>query len=385
MTPAPFSASWDEADVERVLRRVREYRFPPSPGPASGEGGGWTYGCDAQFLRALCARWTQGWDWRAAVADLNRFPQFTAPVDGLDLHFVHLRGEAPVPRPLLLCHGWPGSHHEFRDAVEPLAFPSRHGGDATDAFDVVVPSLPGYGFSGAPAAPTDAREIARSYRALMRDVLGYDRFLAHGGDWGALVTGWLGVEHADAVRGIHLTALMLTARPAPDTAAEKQWAARRDAVQEELGAYAQLQATRPQSLAWAMSDNPVAQAAWIAERYHDWADLRSRSFAEAIPPDRLLTTIMLYAMTGSFATSTWIYRAVRDSGARRMPDGRRCTVPTGFAAFPDPRLPPPPRSYVAREYDVAHWSEMPRGGHFPGIEEPGLLVADLRAWARTLV
>ena len=379
MTPAPFSVSWDEVAMERVLSRVRDYRFPPSPGD-----GGWTWGCDAGFLRALCDRWTGGYNWRAAVADLNRFPQFTASVRGLNLHFVHVRGEGAVRRPLLLSHGWPGSHHEFWDAIEPLAFPSRSGGDAADAFDVVVPSLPGYGFSGARAAPIDQREVARMSRALMCDVLGHDRFLAHGGDWGALVTGWLGVDHAEALRGIHLTALMLSARPAPETAAEKEWAARRDAVQEEMGAYAQLQATKPQSLAWAMADNPVAQAAWIAERYHDWTDLRERDFADTVPMDRLLTAIMIYVMTESFATSTWFYRAARDGGARKMPEGRRCTVPTGFAAFPDPRLPPPPRCYVEREYDVAHWSDMPRGGHFPGIEEPGLLVAELRAWARTL-
>jgi microsomal epoxide hydrolase len=181
-TPTPFTVTWDEAAVADVLRRVREYPFPVAPIE-----GGWGCGTDPQFLRDLCAHWTDGYDWRAAVADLNRFPQFTARVEDFDIHFIHLVGEAQGKRPLLLSHGWPGSHFEFWGAAERLAFPSRFGGKAEDAFDLVIPSLPGFGFSSKPARPFGQRGTARLFNTLMTEVLGYDTYLAQGGDWGALV------------------------------------------------------------------------------------------------------------------------------------------------------------------------------------------------------
>jgi len=197
MAPTPFEITWDEAAVGRLLDRVRAYEFPPAP-----EGGGWKHGCDPSFLRDLCAYWSEGYDWRAAVANLNRWPQFIAEVDGFALHFVHVVGETEGRRPLLLSHGWPSSTFEFWEVIEPLAFPSRHGGRAEDAFDLVIPSLPGFGYSEKPKRLIDQRETARLFDRLMTGVLGYDRYLAQGGDWGALVTAMLGLNHADHARAI---------------------------------------------------------------------------------------------------------------------------------------------------------------------------------------
>ena len=377
MPPTPFEVSWDDAAVGRVLDRVRAYEFPPAP-----EGSGWAYGCDAVFLRHLCAYWTSGYDWRGAVRTLNRYPQYIARVAGFDLHYVHVVGEAEGKRPLLLSHGWPGSHYEFWGVIEPLAFPSRHGGQAEDAFDLVIPSLPGFGFSEKPRDLVDQRETARLFDALMMDVLGYGRYLAHGGDWGALVTAMLGLEHAGHVRAIHSTMLFPQPAGPPETEAEKAWAEAMQATERALGAYSFLQGSKPQSLAWAAAGNPAGQAAWLVERYHDWSDLRERAFEAVFTRDQLLTTVMIYAMTGAFTTAAWYYAAATAAGTRRLRPGERVEAPTAFAIFPDPRHPRPPRSLAERGYTVTRWTEMPRGGHFPALEVPDLLVDDLRAWAR---
>lgn len=377
MTVQPFAVDWSEAAVADVLRRVREYPWPPAP-----EGGGWSYGCDGSFLRDLCGYWTDGYDWRAAQAELNRWPQFTAEIEGLPLHLVHVVGEAGGRRPLLVTHGWPGSHYEFWAAIEPLAYPGRHGGDPADAFDLVIPSLPGFGFSGKPSRPLGQRVTARMFDALMR-MLGYDRYLAQGGDWGGLVTSYLGLYHGQRVRGIHLNMIGLRPAGGPKTQAEIDWITRTQAAMGQLGAYFQLQASKPQSLAWMAAGNPVGQAAWIAERFHDWSDLRTRPFEAVYSRDQLLTNVMLYVMTGSFMTGAWYYRALFEEGGIQLPDGARCETPTAFANFPGEALyQTPPRSWAERAYNIVRWTDMPRGGHFAAMEEPGLFVDDVRAWAR---
>lgn len=379
--PAPFEVRWSAADVEPVLAQVRAYPWPAAPAVADG----WAYGCDAEYLQGLCRYWTETWDWRATVADLNRFPQFTARVENFDVHFVHLVGEAGGRRPLILTHGWPGSHYEFWQAAEKLAFPSRHGGEADDAFDLVIPSLPGFGFSSKPERPIGQRATARLFNALMTEVLGYQSYVAQGGDWGGLVTSWLGRDHAAHVRAIHLN--MIGFRPAggPQDEAEAAWIQRQQGMMEVMGAYFRLQASRPQSLAWLGAGNPVGQAAWIAERFHDWADLSARSMDEVFPKDRLLTNIMLYVMTGSFTTGAWYYRGLLEEGGVALKPGERCETPTAFANFPgEPLYTAPPRSWAERAYNITRWTEMPRGGHFAAMEEPDLFVDDVRAWGRTV-
>ena len=379
--PIPFEVAWPEAEVDAVLAQVRRFPWPPAPAVEDG----WAYGCDAAYLKALCDFWTEAYDWRAAMAELNRFPQFTARIEDFDIHFVHVVGEAGGRRPLLLSHGWPGSHYEFWRVIEPLAFPSRFGGRPEDAFDVVVPSLPGYGFSSKPAAPIGQRATARLFDKLMTQQLGYGRYLAQGGDWGALVTTWLGVDYPEHVAGVHLNMLGLTPGTDPASAEEAEWLKRQRRAIDRLGAYNRLQRTRPQSLAWLAAGNPVGQAAWIAERFHDWADLSARSMDEVFPKPRLLANIMIYVMSGSVPTAAWYYRGLMDEGGGRLPPGARCAVPTAYASFPGDALSePPPRSLLERGYDLVRWTDMPRGGHFAAMEEPDLLVDDVRAWAKTL-
>lgn len=374
----PFTVAWDQAAIDALRARIRRYPFPPASTRPD-----WAHGCDPGFLKDLCDYWADGFEVQATIARLNRYPQIVTGIAGLDIHAVHVVGEAQGRRPLLLVHGWPGSTHEFWQVIEPLAFPSRHGGRAEDAFDLVIPSLPGFGFSGKPASAIGARTTARLFDTLMRR-LGYGRYLAQGGDWGSAVCGWLALDHAASLRSIHLNFMLVHPKAVPETDEEKAWSAARDKVQFSLGAYAVLQGTKPRSLAYAMADNPVAQAAWIVERFHDWSDRRAKPFEAIFTKDQLLTNIMIYVMNDAFVSSTWYYAAAMAEGVRQMPEGTRVTVPTAFAAFPDPRSPPPPRHWAERGYDIVRWTEQPRGGHFAAMEEPGLFVDDLRGWAGAL-
>ena len=381
----PFEVDWSPGEVAAVLDRVRTYPFPPAPDGPDGPDG-WDYGCDAAFLKDIAAYWADGYDWRAAVADLNRFPQFTARIEDFDIHFIHLIGEAKGKRPLLLSHGWPGSHYEFWGAIEKLAFPSRFGGSAEDAFDVVVPSLPGFGFSSKPARPYGQRATARLFNTLMTDVLGYDRYLAQGGDRGGLVTSWLGFDHGAHARAIHLNMIGFRPPGGAQTEAESAWIRRTKAATGKMGAYLQLQTTKPQSAAWLAAGNPVGQAAWILERFHDWSDLRTKPFVDgAYTREQLLTNVMIYVMTGSFTTGAWYYRGRAEEFASGQGDtgGQRCETPTAFANFPGEDLyNAPPRSWAERAYNIVRWTDLPSGGHFAAMEEPDLFVAELRAWGR---
>jgi len=375
----PFEVRWTEAEVGQVLDQIRAYPWPPAPAVQDG----WAYGCDGAWLKALCAHWADGYDWRAAMADLNRFPQYTARVEDFDIHFLHVIGEAGGKRPLIVTHGWPGSHYEFWQAIEKLAFPSRFGGDPADAFDLVVPSLPGFGFSSKPTRPIGQRTTARLFNTLMTQVLGYSSYLAQGGDWGAMVTSWLGRDHGAHARAIHLNMLGFRPHGGPTGEAEIAWAQKQAAAMDMMGAYFRLQVSKPQSIAWMAAGNPVGQAAWIAERFHDWSDLRAKPIDAVYPRDRLLTNIMLYVMTGSFTTGAWYYRGLVEEGGLAFEPGERLETPTAFANFPgEPLYSAPPRSFAERAYNIVRWTDMPRGGHFAAMEEPDLYVDEVRAWAR---
>jgi microsomal epoxide hydrolase len=377
--PMPFQVRWDAADVEAVMDRIRAYPWPPQPAVPDG----WAYGCDGAWLRELCAHWTNRYNWRAAMADLNRFDQFTARVEDYDIHFLHVVGEADGNRPLILTHGWPGSHYEFWQVIEKLAWPSRFGGDPADAFDLVIPSLPGFGFSSKPTRPIGQRTTARLFNALMTEVLGYTTYLAQGGDWGAMVTSWLGRDHGAHARAIHLNMLGFRPHGGPAGEAEVAWATKQAGAMEMMGAYFRLQVSKPQSLAWMGAGNPVGQAAWIAERFHDWSDLSAKTLDEAYPKDRLLTNIMLYVMTDSFTTGAWYYRGLVEEGGLAFAPGERLETPTAFANFPgEPLYSAPPRSFAERAYNIVRWTDMPRGGHFAAMEEPELFVDEVRAWAK---
>ncbi|MEI9982999.1 MAG: epoxide hydrolase [Aliidongia sp.] len=264
---APFSIAIDDATLAEIGERIRRYPWDDLP-----DAGGWSCGTDIAYLRNLARYWLDGYDWRAQEATLNRLPQFRVEIEGLPLHFVHVKGSGPNPLPLILSNGWPGSFYEFTDLVEPLAHPEQFGGRPEDSFDVVVPSLPGYGFSGRPPHPIGPRSTARLFNGLMTEALGYRSYLAQGGDWGSLVTGWLGYSHAESCRAIHLNMVGLRSpEMAPQSEAEKAWDAKYQAVFRGEGAYLQLQATKPQSLAFAMMDSPVGIAAWIIEKFAAWS------------------------------------------------------------------------------------------------------------------
>ena len=377
-----FRVSVPDATIDRIIGRVRQYQFPPSP---IDEGDAWSYGVNSAWLRGLCEYWTGGYDWRAAEARLNRYPQYLVDLDGVDLHFVKVYGESGGSRPLLLLHGWPGSHYEFWDLVDRLTFPSRHGGTSGDAFDIVLPSLPGYGFSGSPSRPVGPRTAAHLMNRLMVDVLGFETYMVQGGDWGAVVGAWMGCDYIEHCAALHLN--MIGWRPTPeDTGAgdlgEEQSIRKAMTAERPRLAYAVQQAAHPQTLGLALHDSPVGAAAWILDRFHDWTDLTDRTIDQVYSRDTLLTNVMIYLVTGHIATSLWAYRGNAEERAV-FSDGIRCKTPTAVARFPYEYIAStPPRSWVERYFNLVRWTEMPSGGHFAALERPDLLLSDLQAFAR---
>ncbi len=380
----PFKINAPLSKLDHIRERVAAYPWFPAP---ADEADSWGRGVNTAVLRDFCEHWLRRYDWRAAEADLNRWPHFITDIDGLDIHFVHVVGEAQGKRPLLITHGWPGSIYEFWGVIERLAFPSQHGGKAQDAFDLVIPSLPGYGFSGKPASPVGQRATAKMFRTLMIDVLGHERFMAQGGDWGGMVTSWLGLDHVDVVSGIHLNMIGLRPTPAtPQTDDEKAWLARTQFAMQAEGAYFMQQATKPQTLAMALMDSPVGAAAWILEKFHGWSDLKAGDLWSVYTRDQLITNIMIYLLTDSMATSVWYYRALlEENGGVGLPEGKRVEAPTGFANFPGETLyAPPPRSWAERAYNIVHWSQMSGGGHFAAMERPAEFTADVQTFAAAI-
>ncbi len=376
----PFRIDVPDEVLERIRAKVAGYVWHEMP-----DDGGWAYGTNLDYMKELCAYWLGEFDWRAQEKKLNRFSHLTAPVEGIDIHFIYEKGSGPAPLPLLISHGWPGSVAEFVEIIEPLAHPERFGGDVRDAFDVIAPSLPGFGFSGKPARPIGPRRMAALFAKLMTEVLGYDGYLAQGGDWGGAISSWLGFDHAPACRAIHINILTMRHVDDPQGAEEQAWADRFAKEQELEEGYRTQQATKPQTLSYAMMDSPVGVAAWIIEKFHSWSDIEGNDIESVYSKDELLTNIMIYLVTGTFNTASWIYYGRREEGGRLLStEGKRVEVPTGCALFPEELLAWPPRSYVERLYNVTHWTEMPRGGHFAAMEQPELLIEDIRAFARTL-
>ncbi len=376
----PFKIDVPEQTLAQIFTRVRDF-----PWSAMADLEGWEYGSNLDYMKELCAYWLDGFDWRKQEAAINQFDHFVAPVDGLDLHYIHEKGSGPAPLPLIISHGWPGTVIEFLELIGPLAHPERFGGTVEDAFDVVAPSLPGFGFSGKPPRPYGPRKIADHFNALMTDVLGYETYLAQGGDWGGAISSWLGFDHAAACQAIHINILTMRTPGEPQGPAEKTWAAQFDRDQIMQNGYRTQQETKPQTLSYAMMDSPVGVAAWIIEKFNAWSDTKGDNIESAHSKDALLTNIMVYLVTGTFNSASWIYYGRREEGGRVLSaDGKRVEVPTACALFPAELLAWPPRSYAERLYNIKQWSEMPRGGHFAAMEEPELLINDIRTFARTL-
>jgi len=378
----PFRIDVPEAVLEDLRTRLLRTRWP-------GEiaGGGWTYGTNLDYMKELVRYWLEQYDWRAQEAALNRFPQFTALVDGLEIHFIHVRGTGPKPLPLIISHGWPGSILEMMEVIGPLADPAAYGGDPADAFDVVVPSLPGYGFSAHSHQPgMTPRRIAEIFATLMTDVLGYDRFAAQGGDWGAVVTAAMARAQPERVLGIHLNMLGVRPNTGPGTPplTEEEQAYLRSVQtgrEEEVG-YQRIQGTRPQTLAYALTDSPVGLAAWIVEKFRAWSDCHG-DLESSFTKDQLLTNIMIYWITGSIGTSIQLYYESAHDSSLRLAPGERIETPVAFAAFPG-ELFSVIRPWVERALNIQQWSTPPQGGHFAAMEEPEIYVEDVRTFFRTL-
>jgi pimeloyl-ACP methyl ester carboxylesterase len=375
----PFQIEVPSRVLDDLAERLARARLPGAPADA-----GWDYGIEPGYLRRLVDYWRTDYDWRAVEARLNRLPQFVASVGGYRLHLVYEPGSGPAPLPLVLTHGWPGSFVEFEAVVEPLAHPERFGGQIEDAFDVVVPSLPGYGWSSAPPAPISPRDIARVWDELMASALGYARYVAQGGDWGGLVTSWLAVDAPSHVAAIHLNIMGL--RPylgegsAPLAPEEEAWVARTRARLARETGYQAIQGTKPQTLAYALTDSPVGLAAWIAEKFHGWSAPGPDG-----PPftmEQILTDVMIYWLTGSANTASWLYTAARRLDGMRLGRGEFVDVPTAFVSCPHDLFPAPPDRWVQRVYHCVRRTDLPVGGHFLAYERPAEFVEDVRAFFR---
>ena len=380
--PVPFMLHVADTDIADLRERLGRSRFPDSaPGEA------WAYGTDVGYLRGLLDYWRTGFDWRTEEAALNSFPQFRVGIDGVDLHYLHVPGIGPNPMPLLLLHGWPGSVFEFLEIIPRLTDPARFGGDPRDAFTVVAPSLPGYGLSFRPGQKRyGVPEMADCVAALMHDVLGFSRFGAQGGDWGAAVTSRLGYAYADRLFGIHINLMMAAGRdpsafPNPTEEERLYLSELAHWTREEMG-YQWIQGTRPQTLAFGLTDSPAGLAAWIVEKFRAWSDCGG-DVESAISRDRMLADISLYWFTKAIGSSFWPYYA-RLHGSAILPKGDTISVPMGYAQFPREILKPP-RTIAARVFtDIRRWSIMPKGGHFAALEQPELLADEVRAFFREL-
>jgi microsomal epoxide hydrolase len=382
-SPRPFRIEVPEPTIESIRAKVRAYEWHEMPRGAGLEGT-WAYGANLDFMRDLCAYWVDGYDWRKWEAELNRFPQFRAHVEDVHIHFYKEVGSGESPRPLVLSHGWPGSVFEFLHIIEPLAHPERFGGEEKDAFTVIVPSLPGYGFSGKPTRPVSPRTIARLFDALMTDVLGLPGYIAQGGDWGSAISGWLGYD-GKGCRAVHLNMMgWLSPGVGPETDEERRHAEAARQLFDAEGAYFREQSTKPQTLSYAMMDSPVGACAWIVEKFYGWSDIR-KGFDKVYSKDQLLTNVMIYLVTRSFNTATWLYRGLfEDLSGAPVPPKSRIEKPVGIAKFPIDLIPFPPRSQVERNLNVVRWTEFAEGGHFAALERPTDLIEDIRAFARAL-
>ena len=392
MAVKPFAVGIPKETLDDLVDRLATTRWPDRL-----DGAGWDYGIRQRYLKELTRYWQEEFDWPATEARLNRLDHFRAEIDGLNVHFIHARGQGENPMPLLLTHGWPDSFLRFEKLIPLLTNPAEHGGKDGDAFDLVIPSLPGFGFSDRPKEAGELARVPARLAALMTKELGYKRFGAHGGDWGSTITERLALEQAKSLTGIHLTDVPfahLFGRQKGLTTKEKAFLAEARDWQQREGAYAMIQATKTQTLGVGLNDSPAGLAAWIVEKFRAWSDCGG-DVEKRFSRDELLANITLYWATQTITSSMRYYH-----DAAQAPDEKKLfgtlrgwlgmgapsgpvKVPTGFALFPKD-IAPPPREWAERFFNVKRWTEMPRGGHFAALEEPQLLAEDIRAFFRPL-
>ena len=377
----PFRVEIPEDDVRDLRERLERTRWPEAETVAD-----WTQGVPHGYMQELCRYWAEGYDWRATEARLNSLPQFRTEIDGLGIHFIHVRSPHPGALPLVITHGWPGSIVEFLKVIGPLADPPGYGGDAADAFHVVFPSLPGFGFSDKPAQQGwNVERIATAWTRLMA-LLGYERYGAQGGDWGTSVSTSIGQQDPEHVAGIHLNPPI--AAPDPTTFDDltdmerAALAAREHARQWEDG-YSLEQSTRPQTVGYGLVDSPAALCAWIVEKFRSWSDCDGHP-ENVFTRDELLDNVMLYWLPRTGASSARLYwESIRQVSERlNRPNVDAVTVPTGASIFPKEN-PRPSRRWAERRYtDIRYWNELDKGGHFAAFEQPELFVNEVRSFFR---
>ncbi len=382
MPVQPYKIEILDSVLDDLKARLERTRWPDElPGT------GWDYGSNLDYVKELVEYWRTKFDWHAQEKLINSFSHFKSEVDGLNIHFIHEKGKGPNPMPLVITHGWPGTFFEMYKVIPMLSDPASHGGDPADAFDVVAPSMPGYGFSDA----TDKRglsvlSISDLWAKLMSENLGYQRFAAQGGDWGARVTAKLGLSHGDKVIGIHTTS---TSSPTPYqgpgtrelSEAEKAMLAQRVQWLADEGGYSHIQATKPQTLSYGLNDSPAGLAAWIVEKYRTWSDCGG-DVESRFTKDELLTTITIYWVTQSINSSTRLYYESFFQ-AWDLAKDEKIQVPVAIASFPRENSVPL-REWAERSFNIQQWTDMPSGGHFAALEEPDRLVEDIRKFFRGL-
>ena len=376
----PFEIAISDEALDDLRQRLRQTRWPDEM-----PGTGWEYGSNLDYIKELVAYWANDFDWREQERKLNAFHHFKSEVDGLNIHFIRESGTGPNPMPLVITHGWPSTIFEMTKIIPLLADPGGHGADPADSFDVVAPSLPGFGFSQASQEPgMQVQKVADLWAKMMTENLGYPRFAAHGGDIGAGVTSRLGYAHADKMIGVHLTSIT---RPTPYlgpgsrplTEAEQAHSNQRERWQQAEGGYSHIQGTKPQTLSYGLNDSPAGLAAWIVEKYRTWSDCNGE-VESRYTKDELLTNITIYWVTGTIGSSVRMYKE-NQSTLWEMAEGEKVPTPAGMALFPQ-EIAKPPREWAERSWDVRRWEEMPRGGHFAALEEPELLAREIREFFR---
>ncbi|MBB6672902.1 epoxide hydrolase family protein [Cohnella nanjingensis] len=362
-----------------------QYRLHHIRWPDQLEGSGWERGTDLNDLKSLVSYWRDHYDWRAQESKLNRFSQFRCNIDGIDVHFVHERGKGPDPLPIILTHGWPDSYLRYQKIIPLLTDPASHGGNPEDSFDVIVPSLPGFGFSSRPIqAGVNNFSVSKMWAKLMTKELGYKKFAAAGGDIGSGVTRYLAANDPELLFGIHLTDVgiirsLMTSRDGSEYSEEElQYKKNASEWISHEGGYMSIQSTKPQTLAYGLSDSPVGLAAWIIEKFRAWSDCKG-DLNQKFSKDELLTSIMIYWVTNTIGSSTRMYY----ENSHSLPPLGRIEVPTGMAIFPAD-IVLPPKSWTMRNLNVTRWTTMPSGGHFTAMEEPALLANDIRAFYRPI-
>ena len=376
----PFKVKIPDEIIQNIDSKVKNYSWHEMP-----DDGGWDYGTNLDYMKEFSKYWLENYNWRETEKKINRFKNFKCNIDNIDIHFIHEKGSGKNPRPLLLSHGWPGSIIEFLHIIEKLAHPEKFGGNEEDAFDVIVPSLPGFGFSSRPARPIGPRKMSSIFNKLMTDKLGYKKYIAQGGDFGGTICTWLAYDYPKNLLGIHINILITRHPDGPQTSEEKEWQERFRRDQRIEDGYRTQQATKPQTLSYAMMDSPVGVAAWIIEKMRGWSDLKNGDIESVYSKEILLSNIMIYLVTKTFNTASWIYYGRREEGGRSLPkEHLPLKVPTAIAVFPKEYLEWAPRSYVERIYNVKRWTKMSKGGHFAALEQPELLIKDITEFSKEL-